>query len=413
MAEDRLPLGPRHALAVLAAADGIVRAEPQRRTDAGWVRARPGDGAGAALLDRLAGAGESEEAGPFRVTGPLRGTGSFPSTGTRTGATERPVAVDQTNESWIVGEDAVVKWPTQPLVGPHPAAERLRRLAAAGFAATPRLRGLVEWRPSADAPWTLVASAVDYLPGAEDGWTWCLAEARTALGLQAGAPRPFAAELGRLTAAMHLALAGPRPSRLAGTDARTGYERALAELDRAVALTTGADPALGAELAARRGPLAAALAPLATAAGAVVVPVHGDLHVGQVLRDRRGVLQIIDFDGNPTRDPVERAADHPAALDVAGLLVSFENVGHVVRHYAPEVPEAAAADWSRRRGDEFLAAYRAELVRAGRTELLAEALLPAYRRLQLVREFQYAAAHLPRWMYVPAAGLRRWIADES
>ena len=386
MAEARLRLGDRHALAVVRAADGTVRAEPQHRTDAGWVRAAAGDGAGAALIERLRGG--TDEPGPFRVTRGAVG---------RSASDERPVAVDQTNESWVVGGAAVVKWSTEPLAGPHPAPERLRRLAAAGFTATPRLWGLVEWRPDDDDEWTLVASVVDYVPGAVDGWTWCVDEARRGLGVESGPVRPFAAELGRLTASMHLALADDEPPRADEASARAAYARAVAEVD--------ALP----ELAAHRERIVAALAPLGRMAGAALVPVHGDLHVGQVLRAPDGPLRVIDFDGNPTRGPAERSAPYPPALDVAGLLVSLENVGHVVRRHAAEVTEEAAAAWSRQRQDELLAAYRHELVG---TDLLDESLLDAYRWQQLVREFRYAAEHLPRWMYVPTAGLRRWTTDE-
>ena len=52
-----------------------------------------------------------------------------------------------------------------------------------------------------------------------------------------------------------------------------------------------------------------------------LVATHGDLHVGQVLRDEHGRLFVIDFDGNPTLTPPERVLHRPAAYDVAGLLV--------------------------------------------------------------------------------------------
>ena len=81
------------------------------------------------------------------------------------------------------------------------------------------------------------------------------------------------------------------------------------------------------------------LAGLADAAGATVLPVHGDLHVGQVLRGPDGYA-VVDFDGNPTRSPALRAEDAPAACDVAGMLISLENVSHVARHGAA-VPEGA------------------------------------------------------------------------
>ncbi|MXG90943.1 aminoglycoside phosphotransferase [Nocardioides flavescens] len=257
---------------------------------------------------------------------------------------ERPVDVDQTNHSVVVGEQVVVKWQTGPLVGPHPAPERLRRLVAAEFSHMPAAWWSLEWC-TPDGDWVPVVTAADLVPGASDGWTWCLHEARVAVGVDDGAARPFAAELGRVTAAMHLALTDP---------------------------------------------------------GSHLVAVHGDYHVGQVLRGDDEALRVVDFDGNPTLSAAERVAHHPAAYDVAGMLLSLENVGHVVRHHAPAVPEEPVVAWTEEVQGEFLAAYRP---RAG--HLLDETLLPAYVDEQIERELAYAEAHLPRWRYVPEAALRR------
>ncbi|MBL7497814.1 aminoglycoside phosphotransferase [Frankia sp. CNm7] len=351
--------------------------------DGAW-RARPtGPGAGIALLELLAaGSGVGEG---FRVT---RGvTRPFE-------PTERAVAADQTNESWVVGETAVVKWATEPLVGPHP--DRPRRLLAAGFAGTPRLWGLLEWRTPA-GEWVPVASAADLVPGAADGWAWCVDEARAALGVDDRPGRPFAAELGRLTATMHLALADSPAERAPASHAASSLAAArdlLARLSSPL-------------LEACRPRLAELLLPLGDAAGTPLIAVHGDFHVGQLLRAPAGPLYVIDFDGNPTLTPEQRAAQHPAALDVAGMLMSLENVGHVVRRYAPEVTDEAAAAWSAAGQAEFLGAYRAGLAEAGRGELLDESLLAAYEAQQLLRELAYAETHLPRWRYVPEAALRR------
>ncbi|HEY3738100.1 MAG TPA: hypothetical protein VGL26_11730 [Jatrophihabitans sp.] len=249
----------------------------------------------------------------------------------------RRITVDQTNESWIVEETVVVKLLIKG-DGPHPAADRLRRLDSAGFAATPRLIGIVE---EDGVP---VAIATQYLPGAEDGWDWCVREARIALGVEDGEPRPFAEQLGRLGAEMHLA---------------------LADEDGLVAA-------------------------------------HGDFHVGQILRTRDRELHVIDFDGNPTLPPAERVMHRPAAYDIAGMLLSLENVGHVVHEHNPEVRDEDAAAWSAGVQEAVLAEYRQ---RAG--PLLDESLLEPMIMEQIRREFDYAEKHLPRWKYVPEAAMRR------
>jgi maltokinase len=351
---------------------------------AGTWRARPiGPGAGIALLELLASAADVPDG--YRLTCGVRRPYA---------ATERRVAADQTNESWIVGDTAVVKWATEPLVGPHP--DRLRRLLTAGFAHTPALWGLLEWR-TPDGFWVPVATANDFVPGAADGWSWCVDEARAALGVTDAAPRPFAAELGALTAEMHLALADLPAPRASAAQA-AAWRAAAGDL-----LGRVSSPLLD----AHRGEVAAVLAGLGDAAGTPLVAAHGDFHVGQLLRAPGGPLFVIDFDGNPTLRPAERAAHQPAALDVAGMLMSLENVGHVVRRYAPDLRDEAAAAWTASTQAEFLASYRAGLAAAGRAELLDESLLEGYGWQQLCRELAYADSHLPRWRYVPEGALRR------
>lgn len=298
-----------------------------------WRASRRGQVPHPSLLALLAG-GLDVPAG-FRVTrgAPLE-----------VGPGERRVDVDQTNESWVLGEAVVAKWATGPLRGPHPAPERLRLLDAAGFTATPRLRGLVEWQ-TPDGDWVPVVTVADLVADATDGWTWCLEEARLALGLRPGTPIPFAAPLGTLTGQMHLALAD--------------------------------------------GPLG----PVAD---------HGDFHVGQVLRTPPGDLFVIDFDGNPTLTPRERVSHRPAAYDVAGMLCSLENVGHVVRHRDPQVSDRDVVAWTDAVQNEFLDAYQAV---AG--DLLDVSLLEPFVLGQIQRELAYADTHLPRWRYVPEAALRR------
>lgn len=259
-------------------------------------------------------------------------------------AAERPIPVDQTNRSVIVAEQVVVKWVTGPVRAPHPAPERVRRLIAAGFTAMPPVWAFIEWQaPGGD--WTPVVMVTGLIDSAADGWTWCLAEARAALGVAAGPAQPFAAQLGEITARMHRALA----------DSPTGP-----------------------------------------------VAVHGDFHVGQILRDGAGQLYVTDFDGNPTLSAAERMAHRPAAYDVAGMLMSLENVGHVLRHYHPQVAESEVIAWTEKVQGQFLAGYRTLAA-----DLLDESLLEPYMDEQILRELAYADRHLPRWRYVPEAALRR------
>jgi maltokinase len=320
---------------------------------------------------------------------------------------ERAMGVDQTHASWVVGETVVVKWMTESLVGPHPAPDRLRRLSEVGFAESPALVGVVEWCEPGTGHWVPVAVAQEYVPGTEDGWVWALAEARQALGLLPGPGGPgFGGDLGEVVGRMHLALADDPAERLTEDLAHRYADEAVASLALAHGFLERYDPESAALLAEHRAEIEGVLAGLADAAGTPVLPLHGDLHVGQVLRDADGRYAVVDFDGNPTSPAALRAMPAPAARDVAQMLTSLENVEHVVRHYAPDLSVADGSAWTAAEEAAFLVGYRRAL--GSRGDLFDDALLPAYDWGQVCQEIVYAGQREFReWFYVPAAELRR------
>ena len=62
-----------------------------------------------------------------------------------------------------------------------------------------------------------------------------------------------------------------------------------------------------------------------------LIDIHGDLHVGQVLRHSAPpAYAITDFDGNPVVRVDEHDDRQPAAVDVTGMAASLDHVGRVV-----------------------------------------------------------------------------------
>jgi maltokinase len=389
---DALELAPGSWVAVVADASGARYPVPLASLPDGALRrARAGDGVAQALTARLSG-------------GPAPGF-TLDTWHSEECAGERSVDVDQTNDSVVVGERAVVKWSVRTDPGPAPAAARIASLARAGFSGMPRPWGMLRHGGA------LVATVTELLPGAEDGWQWLVSDvgayARGELSLEA-VVEP-ARSLGALAARMHRAL--PRRGRADADLAVRWHDRAQRELTEALGLVHGME---GDRLSALAGQVTAGLRPLAQAAGTPLIDAHGDLHVGQVLRWRpadsdQPAYAVTDFDGNPVLPPEQRVEAQPAAADVAGLLQSLEHAALVVLKRVAGVDTQAVRAWSPVARAGLLDAYRTEQGDAG---LLDESLLRPLRLRQVVREHLYAAQHLPRWSYVPHAALPALLGEE-
>ena len=388
--EDALELGAGRYVGVVRDAAGGRWTVPLVLDGDGVRRACPGDGVAAALVAR-------DEGGPGFA---LRSWRHEELDG------ERAVGVDQTNESVVVGDRAVVKWLVRlPELGgaEHPAVRRLGLLADAGFDGVPPTWSLLTRGGE------LLAVVDGYLPGAQDGWDWAVDDVREhAAGrlplAQAVAP---AVLVGRQTGELHLALATGGVSTSTAEDARRWALQAFGDLMTALQVATGA-PAQ--RLAARADRIGAGLASMSEAQGGPQLEVHGDLHVGQWLRHGRPdawEYAVTDFDGSPVAGAVERGARQPAARDVASMMASLDHVGRIVLHRTDGVDVAAVRRWVTAAEDSFLAAYRERA-----DHLLDERLLAPMRLQQECREHVYAARHLPLWTYVPDGALADLLPDD-
>ena len=321
-------------------------------------------------------------------------------------ASERAIEADQTNASVVVGERAIVKWFRRVGPGPSRAATLIAHLDAVGFRGIPPPLGWATWRSPA-AVELAIAQGDGFLPDARDGWDWAVARLERHVAHAPDAcPNDcdpwFGAAIGRLVADLHDALATESaviatPRMPAATEVITDWhERARATLEEAIALTAADDPASGEILAALEPGIRTTIDRLRRDRPVATQPVHGDLHVGQVLAWAGG-LAVIDFDGNPALDAAANALRQPIERDLAQMLSSLDHVGRIVEQQAALAAADAIGGWIARTRREFLAA-------AGGSP--DPVLLAAFEVEQECRELVYAARFLKRWRYAPMATLR-------
>ena len=360
----------------------------------GAGRSRAGDGVFAALARAI---GEEGEGGRFSVSR----LGEVPP-GTR----ERAIEADQSNDSVVVDEAVVVKLSTLPSPTPHPAVDVPAHLAEVGFHETPALVGSMTWSGE-DGP-LLVATVTAFLSGARDGWEWH----DELLGSIADGARPPAAwtrpaaELGALVGRLHAALGTassvfPTPRSLAKTgDVASWRRRAEDTLDDALACTDGPE---GERLRDASPDIRRAFAAFGAVTSTPLTPIHGDLHVGQLLPRREG-FAVIDFEGNPLQQADERGTLRPPARDVASTLRSLDHVGRIVQRRRPE-RAGDIGSWIADARTAFLDGYTDALEGCGSRDLFDERLLRPFEVAQECHEYVYAARYLPRWRYVPDLAL--------
>jgi len=394
-------LSDDHWVGVFSDAADQLLAAPFRVADGSLVRATPGDGAAATLAHLLAVGGRLGDVG-FSVTSLVPGVGEA----VRPGTDERAMDVDQTHESVVVGEAAVVKWAVH--AEPTPAPELIAQLTMAGFTEMPRPWGFVTWADGRRD--VLIASVGQFLPGASDGWTWAVLDAGdfAARGGDLEDSIDALEVVGTVVADMHAAMATPtevmpNPMQPAGvTDVDEWRRLARSLLDEAVGSVDGDE---GARLVELKGQMEDVFGAFGEVTGTMTIPVHGDLHIGQVLRWDGGYA-VGDFDGNPVLPVALRLLPQPAARDVAGMLQAIDHVGRVVLRRVEGADAGLVSVWISEAQARFLGAYRERLSERGRPQLLDERLLRPFQVEQECREFLYAVRHLPRWRYVPDQALQ-------
>ncbi|NKY16065.1 maltokinase N-terminal cap-like domain-containing protein, partial [Streptomyces somaliensis] len=302
------------------------------------------------------------------------------------GLAPRLLDAEQSNTSLVYGDAYILKVFRRIHPGANPDLELPLALARAGCARVP---APVAWYEAGSGPEGSTLGVLQpYLRGSRDGW-------RLALDALA-AGRDFAREaraLGRATAEVHTALARALPTvaltRRRARDLAAAMGRRLDAAARAV-------PALVPYVPGLRSAFEAVAASAGDDGVRHVQRVHGDLHLGQVLRTPDGGWSVIDFEGEPTKPLAERRLPQPPVRDVAGILRSFDYAAHSHRPWRPE--------WAERCREAYCSGYAEASGRDPRSE---GALLRAYETDKAVYEVVYEARHRPDWLRVPMAAVRR------
>ena len=254
-----------------------------------------------------------------------------------------------------------------------------------------------------------LAFAQELITGAED--------ARRVAVRVAGDGVSFAAEareLGAATAEIHRTLAQAEPVVVPDDAART---RIVADLRARAATALTEVPALAtrSDVAAAVEATLDAVAALPAERWPLLQRIHGDYHLGQVLRAPSGTWAVIDFEGEPLRPLSERVLPDLALRDVASMLRSFDYAGGSAR-VAGADPEQVRV-WVEEAQTAFLAGYadspgRQEAPATGGEIGLDDPLLRALLLDKALYEAVYEARNRPDWLSIPLSAIDH-LLDQS
>jgi maltose alpha-D-glucosyltransferase/alpha-amylase len=371
-------------------------------------------------------------------------------------------SAEQSNTSFVYGDRLMLKLYRRQEPGINPELEVGRYLTEqVRFPHIAAVAGTVEYVPEG-APASTLALLQTLIQNQGDGWTWTMEELEryyTECSLVPAPPADLAAAtnvfdrsdqpipaiarehmglyldamatLGRQSAELHLALASPttdpafRPEPLTPADLAelvSALQASASEMFGSLRgnLVALPDPVVdqAALVLSRRRHLLGSVDDLAARPiDGVKTRVHGDYHLGQVLRVKNE-FAMLDFEGEPKRSLEERRAKHSPLKDVAGMLRSFSYAAWVgLSQFTTRGPDAFerlepwARVWEQAASAVFLGAYRQV---AG--DLLpsdpqgCRAVLDAYLLDKACYEVLYELSHRPAWVWIP---LRHLVAQSA
>jgi maltokinase len=317
------------------------------------------------------------------------------------------VSTEQSNTSLVYGQEAILKLFRRLEPGLNPDVEihdALRRTENPHIA--PLLGHIeIDDNDPSQAPAT-VAMLQSFVPNASDGWRLATARVRDLYSegdLHADeVGGDFAGEserLGAATASVHTDMAKVLPTEPAGED---WYAAVAGQMNDRLTAAIDVVP----QLAEHAPDLRELYAAVADSREPVVRQrIHGDLHLGQVLRTATGWI-VLDFEGEPARPLATRRELDSPLRDVAGMLRSFDYAARHMLVEQPDDPQRAyrAQEWAARNRGAYCAGYSTA---SGLDTCGESPLLRAFEADKAVYECVYEARNRPHWLMIPLNSLSR------
>lgn len=357
------------------------------------------------------------------------------------------ITAEQSNTSVVVDRTLILKSIRRPQPGVNPDVEILGFLASrTSFRHIPPLRGWIDY-VDGQGNGATVAVLQGFVDNVGDGWRYVLAGLDALCNALESPPvrestsspedriaslaAPLLRDvrtLGIVTGGLHAALSSDlhepafRPELVTYEDIGCWCARIARELEEVAFDTAATGAALPPGLDMIRETLRGSGGRIDSAVGSVGVlgsahthkiRVHGDYHLGQVLRTTDGFV-VLDFEGEPARALEERTGKYPPVRDVAGMLRSLSYAVHTAAARRPAEKRAetlrSLVAWERLARHAFFEGYEAaiknsplRLVPASSEELAR--VCAVFELEKACYELRYELGNRPDWAPIPTDGI--------
>jgi trehalose synthase-fused probable maltokinase len=374
----------------------------------------------------------------------------------------KSAGAEQSNTSVIYGSHLILKFFRRMQEGINPDLEIGKFLTEqTTFAGVPPLAGSLEYH-TRDGRLMVQGILQQFVPNEGDAWSYTLrslsqfydelakhpdkaeprgqGEAGASLEVPSFAravvnPYLDAAELlGQRTAEMHMALASePKDHAFAPEAFTMEFQRDLEQsivglMARVFAVLRDKIPTLpddqrskSVDLVRQEQTIGSRFrAALSKPIHAMRIRIHGDYHLGQVLRTGSDFV-IIDFEGEPARPIRERRTKRSPLQDVAGMLRSFHYAAFAPLLGENKIPAIDAAktsawaeSWNAWIAERFLSKY---FLTAGAASFLPQnqeetrILLELHLLEKAIYELGYELNNRPSWVGIPLQGISKLLSS--
>ncbi len=330
---------------------------------------------------------------------------------------------EQSNTSIVYGEHAVLKVFRKLQPGINPDSEIVEFLTGhTPFQNAPRYLGGINLRYEDGLKNTELAAVQGFVPNSGDSWHWLVPELATRNAEHRRSLLEPVELLGRRTGELHAALATPSEDQAFMTElydeggAEAEQRRLVDELDQTFGMLDRANILTPDDCRNLERQLRSRLEKATDLSGMPRTRVHGDYHLGQVLRSGDDFV-IIDFEGEPSRTMAERRRKHSPLKDVAGMLRSLDYAVSSAQLVNPDAIPAELTEWGAQAEERFTSGYIAA-VQAAPIQLVPQSRAAFQRALDLfmvekaLYETRYELDNRPDWLGIPLGALSR-IAGQS